>query len=296
MPFLITFSRIIKSTLQHLTRSPYHTLAAVMVMTLTFFATSLFVLVAFGSNAILKYFENKPQVTAFFKDQTSEDYILQLKGQLEQTGQATTVKYISQNEALSLYKKQNSQDPELLEFVTADILPASLEVSAVKLEYLSDLANTLAADSRVEKVIYQKDVVESLQSWALRIRVAGFALIGFLALISVLIVLVIISMNIATFGKEIEVMRLVGATSWYVRWPFILDGAIYGFLSATISTVLLVILLPRLSQYASDLIRGIEIMPQGPIFLLQIWGGTVAAAVLLGVLGSLMAVRKHLRV
>lgn len=296
MSFSITLTRILKSTFQHLTRSPYHTLAAVLVMTLTMFISSLFVLAALGSNAILKYFEGRPQVTAFFSDQASEDHILQLKSQLEQTQQATIVKYISKNEALEIYKKQNANDPSLLEFVTADILPASLEVSAAKLEYLSDLANLLAKDSLVEKVIYQKDVVESLQTWAFRLRVGGGAMVGFLALISVLIVLIVISINISSFANEVEIMRLVGATKWFVRWPFILDGAFYGLVSSILAGLIIALLLPTVFNYSSGLIRGVEILPKSWFFWLKVWLLMTGAAMTLGVSGSLLAVRKRLRI
>lgn len=296
MPIVITTSRIIKNTFQHLVRNPWYTFVAVAVMSLTFFVTSVFVLLAFGSNVVLQYFENKPQVTAFFKDQTPEDYILQLKTQLEQTGKASNVKYISKNDALNIYRKQNANEPQLLEFVTADILPASLEISATKLDYLNDLATQLKADSNIEKVLYQSDVVNSLKNWSDRIRIGGAILVGFLAFVSVLIVLVVISMNIAGSGREIEIMRLVGASSGYVRWPFLLDGAIYGFISATLSTLLLLLILPKLIQYSSDLIRGINILPQTPLFILELWGVMVICGVILGMVGSLAAIRRHLKV
>lgn len=296
MSFFVTTSRIIKSTFQHLVRNPYHTLAAILVMTLTFFVTSVFILAALGSNVILKYFENKPQVTAFFKDETSEDYINQLKNVIEETGKASNVKYVSKTEALTIYKRQNVNEPELLEFVTADILPASLEISANKIEYLNDLANLVASDARVEKVIYQREVVESLRSWSEKLRIGGIILIGFLAVVSFLIILVVISMNIASFGKEIEIMKLVGASSWYVRWPFILDGIIYGLISASISSLFLFLLLPKVSEIAAGLITGITIFPQSGLLILDIWGVMLLAGTLLGIVGSVVAIGRHLKV
>lgn len=288
--------RILRNTFQHLTRNPWHSLAAVLIMALTFFITSIFILVAMGSNKVLKYFEEKPQVTAFFKDTATEDYILQVKDNLEKTGKTSEVRFISKSEALEIYRKQNITEPELLEFVTADILPASLQISAKDISYLTDLARMLSNDAQVEKVIFQRDVVAALQSWTKNVRLAGAGLIAFLGLVSILIVLTVISMNIASFGQEIEIMRLVGASRWYVRWPFLLDGIIFGVLASLLSTGVLLILLPTLSSWAQTLFTGIDVFSFSKQVILNLWAITTGFGMLLGVVGSSAAIYKHLKV
>ncbi|MCX6726028.1 MAG: permease-like cell division protein FtsX [Candidatus Shapirobacteria bacterium] len=118
-----------RTTWTHMRRSPYQSLAAVLIMFLTFFISTVFVLTAGGFQIVLHYFETRPQVTAFLKDETTSSQIDFLQAELAQTGKVKETKYISKEEALVIYKEQNKNDPLLLEMVTASILPASIEVS-----------------------------------------------------------------------------------------------------------------------------------------------------------------------
>ena len=93
----------------------------------------------------------------------------------------------------------------------------------------------------VEEVVYQKDVIEALQRWTNGIRTSGIILVGFLILTSILITTIFISMKVAQKRSEIKILRLLGATPWFVRSPFIIEGAIYGVLAAFISWVILYI-------------------------------------------------------
>lgn len=296
MSFLTTTSRVLRNTFQHLARNPSHTLAAILTMSLTFFVIGIFTLVTVGSNQLIKYLEARPQVMAFFKDEAGDEHILQLKAQLEQSGKVSQVSYITKEQALNIYKQQNINEPQLLEFVTADILPASIEVSTTNLSDLLEVAQILQKDSLVEKVIYQKDVVENLRAWAQKARQIGVGLIAILILVSTLTVLIVISSNLASFGKEIEIMKLVGASSWYVRWPFLLDGVIFGIVSGSVAAGLLFLLLPSIKAWSAGFILGVEIFPDAHQLITNIWLGTTLAGIALGVFGSLIAIWKHLRV
>lgn len=296
MSVLVTCKRVVRNTLQHITRNPWHSLAAVSMMTLTFFVVQVFVLVALASNRVINYFENKPQVTAFFKDSASEAYILQVKSQLEKSGLVKEVTYISKQKALEIYRQQNQHDPDLLEFVTADILPASLEISPQNVDDLFEIARRLKKDALVYRVIFQQDVVESLISFTHRLRWVGLGLISILVLVTMLLMVVVISANIASFVKEIEVMRLVGAGSGFVRWPFVLDGVILGLIAASLSSGVLWVILPRVQGFVDNLIPGARVLPPPEWTLLWLWMGSLGAAVALGAVTSLVAVWRHVRV
>lgn len=281
-------------TWQHIRRSPYQALAAVMIMTLTLFVTSLFLLVAFTSQRILDYFEAKPQITVFFKEETTSKQIDQLKEKLNATGRVASQKYVSKEEALEIYREQNKGDPLLLELVTANILPASLEVSATDARYLSELNNILKDDSIVEEVIYQKDIIDTLISWTGAIRKAGMILVVFLSVISLFIILMVIGIKIASRKTEIEIMKLVGASNWYIGRPFILEGAFYGFVGAILAWGLSFLLIFYATPFLSVFLKGLEILPLHPIFMLQVFGGVAVSGLLMGSLGSSLAVWRYL--
>src|SRR5215469_10848596 len=154
-----------KTTLQHMRRSPYQSLAAVFIMMLTFLSITVFSFIVFGSSAVINFFESKPQVTAFFKDTATQENIDSLRKQIDATGMIASTKYISKDQALQIYKEQNKGDPLLLDLVTADILPASLEISTVKIEDLGTVSDILKKSPYVSEVIYQKDIVSTLARW-----------------------------------------------------------------------------------------------------------------------------------
>ena len=285
----------LKTTWTHIRRSPYQALSAVSVMTLTFFLALVFVLLAVGSSAILQYFETRPQVTAFFKDEVTVEQVETLRTKLEGTGKVAESKYVSKEEALAIYREQNKEDPLLLEMVTANILPASLEVSTKDISYLGEVAETLKQEEGVEEVVFQEEVVESLKVWTKNLRKLGLILISFLGLISFLIILVIIGMKVALRKEEIEILQLIGASGWYIRTPFLLEGLFYGLVGAFLGWGISLLLLLYTTPFLLEFLSGIPILPVPAVFMAVLLGGGLVLGGLIGTLGSLLAVKRYLR-
>lgn len=235
--------RIFRDVHTHIRRSPYQAMAAVLTMFLTFLVGGMFFLATVASLTIISYFESKPQLTVFFVQNAGEKEASQLKETLDATGKVASTTFISKDEALATYKEQNKNDPLLLEMVTADILPASLEVSAKDPTFLADLDKVIAGATGVDEVIYQSDVVDSLLSWTNAIRLIGGILGGLLVLDSLLIIGTVIAMKIALKRDEIEILTLVGASPWTIRVPFILEGGVYGVMGAGIASLLVTVLI-----------------------------------------------------
>jgi cell division transport system permease protein len=279
---------------QHIRRTPYQALAAILVTTLTFTIGAVFLLLVFGSQAILNWFETRPQVTAFFKDGTKIEQVEALKSQLNQTGKIAQIKYVSKEEALAIYREQNKNDPLLLEMVTANILPASLEVSTTNLEYLENVAEILKNNEQVEEVIFQKDVISSLSNWTRSLRRIGFGLMIALGIISLSVILVIIGMKIALRREEIDILKLVGAPSSYIRLPFLIEGVIYGLIGSLGACLLSYLLLLYSTPFLISFLAGIPLFPVNPVFLLSLFGGLIAGGIIIGALGSLLATKRYL--
>jgi len=279
----------------HMRRTPYQALAAILIMFLTFFITTVFILTAGGFQAILRYFETRPQVTAFLKDETTSSQVDTLKAKLAQTGKVKEAKYISKEEALNIYREQNKNDPLLLEMVTANILPASLEVATNDLVYLNEIAQTLRVEPAVEEVVFQEDVVKALQQWTLNIRMIGIALISIFGLVSLLVILVIIGMKITLRREEIDILQLLGASRWYIRAPFLLEGMFYGVVGAFMAWGISYLLLLYLTSYIIKFFQGIALLPVSPLFMLTVLGIEISSGIVIGSLGSLLAVKRYLK-
>ncbi len=284
-----------KTAWHHIRRSPYQAFAAIFIILQTFFVASIFTFIIFGSAKIISYFESLPQVNVFFKDEARPENITALKSQLVSSGKVSSVRFVSKQQALKIYKDKFKDDPLLLEFVTADMLPSSLEISTKDINDLAGISHTLDNSSIVQEVIFPKDVVSNLTKWTSALRKIGIGLIIILALDSIFIMMIIIGIKISQKREEIEIMRLIGATNWYVRWPFILEGVIYGLIGAFIGWSISVGALWYATPLLTTFLRGIPILPVHPLFLLELLAAEFVFAIFLGVVSSFLAVLRYLK-
>ena len=284
-----------KTTWTNIRRSPYQAIAAILIMMLTFLVVSFFTFLIGGSSKIVNYFESKPQVTAFFKNEAKQSDINSLENDLQSTGKVASVKYVSKDEALKIYREQNKNDPLLLDLVTADILPASLEISALKIEDLASISDTLKKSPVVQEVVFQKDVVSALTSWTSAIRKIGIALIVLLSLVSIFIMVTIIGIKISQKKEDIEIMRLIGATNWYIRWPFIFEGMFYGAIGAFFGWLISSLALWYSTPFLASFLRGIPVLPVSPLVLFELLAVELLLAACLGAFSSFLAVLRYLK-
>jgi len=288
----------INFTKRNIRRTPYQALAACMVMFLTFLTLSVFLLLALGSQQILGFYESKPQAIAFFKDGTTQSDIDAIKNALNQTGRITKFKYVSKEEALQIYRDRNQSNPTLLELVNANILPASLEISAITPEDLRPIAEIIKKEPVVEEVVFPEDVIASLTQATRLIRVVGGTIVGFLVTFSTLIIIMIIGFKIRIKRDEIETMKLLGASSWFIRIPFVLEGITYAvigaFLGWMVSFMTLWYFEPLLKNNLGEVAQ--NLFPTSPILILGFLLIEILVAVIVGGIGSLAAVRRYLHI
>lgn len=287
--------KFFKTAWKNIRRSPYQAIAAVFIMTLTFLAFSMFSVIFYSSAKIVDYFESKPQVTAFFKDEAKQEDIDLLKNDLNKSGLIASTKFVSKEEALKIYQDQNKNDPLLLDLVTADILPSSLEISTHNIEDLGLVSETLKKSTIVQEVVFQKDVVSTLTSWTNALRKIGVFVVTLLAIVSIFIMVIIIGIKVSQKRDDIETMRLIGAGSWYVRWPFIIEGAFYGIMGAIIGWLISTGLLLYATPHFSSFLKGIPVFPLSPVFLLELFALEIVFAILLGAFSSYLAVLRYLK-
>lgn len=285
----------LNTTWKHIRRSPYQAIAAILILTLTFFVVSIFAFIIVGSSKVIEHFESKPQVTAFFKEEVKQEEINVLKIKLDKTGKVASIRFVSKKEALKIYQDQNKDDPLLLELVTADILPASLEISTHEIEDLSVINDALKDSPLVQEVVFQKDVVATLSSWTSALRKIGIGLIVGLSVVSIFIMATIIGIKISQKRDEIEIVRLLGATNWYIRWPFIFEALLYGAIGAFFGWLIASGLLLYLSPFLASFLKGIPILPVSFIFLFELLGIEFLFAFILTVFSSFLAVLRYLK-
>lgn len=288
--------RQVRKTLKLLRRSPYQALAAALAMTLTFFVSSIFIILIIGGQIVLNFIEQRPQVIAFFKDDTPQSKINEIVDQVKSTNLTREVKFVSKEEALAIYRERNKDDPLLLESVSADFLPASIDISINRASDIAQVTKIVKERPEVERVITPENLVEQLVKWTETIRIGGLIFVSTLAAISFLIIIMVIGMRIALRREEISIMSLVGGTRWFIAKPFLIEGAIYGAIGATFAVILSYALLLFYSPNIQEFLGPIQVFPISPLFFIYLWVGEVLAAVAVGIMGAAIALGRYLKI
>jgi cell division transport system permease protein len=287
---------VVNTTWRHIRRSPYQAFAAIVTMTSTFFVVMTFALIFLGSTLLLSHLESLPQVTAFFRDDAKQEDINSVRQALDNTGKTASIKFVSKEDALKIYQEQHKNDKLLLELVTSDILPASLEVSAVKVSDLASLSKIMKASPAVEDVVFARDVVDKLAKFIEGTRIITMVLAVLLFITLSFTTLFVISLRVFVHKEEIETMRLLGAGRWHIFWPFLLEGIVYGVLSAVFSGIVTYVATPFIGKFYQDVFLGVLTFPI-PIAteLLVVFAG-IALGILASFIGGLIAVNRYIKV
>jgi len=285
-----------KTTWHHIRRSPIQSFTALLLMTFSFILVSAFIAVNSGISQVLTYFETKPEITIFIKDGLVDSDVENLKKELSGYQNIKEIKYISKEKALELYKQQNQNNPMLTEMVTASILPASLEVTVSDPKTLEQIYQNYATKTDVvDEIIYQKDIINSLLDWTSAIRKSGITITAIVVLISFFSVASIIGMKTTNRKDEIKISRLLGASNFYVKKPFLLEGIFYGFFGSLIGSILVFTVLLFSRQSINSFFQPVEFI----INDLGTYGIVIFAEIifgcLIGLLASWIGVKRYIK-
>lgn len=295
----------LKTALNNIRRSPFQALAAVFVLFVTFFVSSVLTIFIYTSHQLLKYYETRPQIIVFLKDDAGNDKIESLKDKLESDARLKKVTYVTKEQALEIYKKATKDNPLLSELVSPSVFPASLEFSVTDLSYAEPVITEIKTVDIVDEVGYTAslggeesltDVVSRLRQIAFYIRLTGGIFIGFLLGTSLILMIVIVGMKMSTRKSEMEILDLIGAMPSFIRAPVLLEALLYTitgvFAGWFVSLLLVLYLAPSLIKYFQD----IPILPSNTLALLELFGIILAAELFIGLIlslaGSVLAVAR----
>lgn len=287
-----------QTTWHHLRRSPWQSFAATLIMFLNFFAATVLVFLLFSFASLLKYFETRPEVTAFLTDSATVPQVQELQQRLSSLEGVREVRYVSKEDALKIYKEQSKDNPLLLEMVNANMLPVSLEISAQNPSFLAVIAETLKSEtSMVKEIVFPKDVVERLLVWIKVLKNGILTAIGVLSFISWVVIIVIIGMKINSHRQEVGILKSLGATHSYIRTPFLIEGIIYGLSGSIlgfICTLVIGFFLKTQIQSIETFFLPTSILPDLK-FIVLVFAGDILGGLSLGFFASYLAAGHYLK-
>lgn len=289
-------------------RTPYQSLGSFLILFLTLFLALFFFNIISFFHGVLSYVETRPQVIAYFNVKTKENDIVTLKDQIQKTGKASSVNYVSQGEALKIYRDLNKDNPLLLEMVSANILPASLEVFATKPIYLSEIAEFLRNQPIVDEVNFQKNIVDKLVTLTNILRHVSLALLVLLFVITVTVLITTTAFKISLKREEIEVLQLIGASKGYIRKPFLVEGMLFGIVSGSVAFMtfyaIFLYFQPFLRSYLTGIPKltianlatfNIFVFPPSAEFITLSYILIVSFGAAIGLIGNYLATSKYIK-
>jgi len=283
-------------TWRHIRRSPFQSLMATFTLAASFFVITAFIFLNSGLSSLLSNFETKPEITIFLKDGLDKTTLENIQKELSAYPDIKEVRFISKEKALTIYKELNKTNPLLTEMVTSSILPASFEISAYNPKVLEVIAQNFAAKTTVvDEIIYQKDVIQSLLVWTNLIRQAGIVSISLLGSIAFFMVFIIIGLKITNRKEEINIARLLGASVFYVKRPFLLEGMFYGLVGALLGFSLSLILVLNLKPILNRFFDPVVFVSSDPVFYLFWLALEILLGLLVGLLASYLVSRRYIK-
>ncbi len=271
------------------------TLSALSITTIAFalFVTGLFGLVALNMQMAIQQVAERVEIVAFVARGTSSQALTIATGDIAAFPEVAEVAYVSESEALRRARAELVEFRDAFQDLEINPLPPSIEIRLHAAYRDADHAEAVAQRLRsfefIDDVRYGEDWVQRLDGLRTIAALVGFA-IGFaFALVAIVIISVAIRITVLQRAREIHIMRLVGATDWFIRGPFLLEGALKGLAGGILATLFCYLVLAGIQSQGSPLGLGVRFFGIGEVFFLLFFG------ILLGFGGALLSVGRQLR-
>jgi cell division transport system permease protein len=278
---------------------------AISTVAITLFMVGFFLIIVYDVQAILASVKSQVEVAVYLKDNATQEFKDYIEQEIKSWEEVSEVVFVSKEQALEKFKQDN-EGSEILKEIQGNPLPASFEIKLQSPEKVEQIAlRFLTKDGTyidgVDEVIYGQNYVQKLFSITAIAGSIAFLIIIMLLLAAIVLIYNTIRLSIHARRKEIEVMKLVGATNWFVRIPFLFEGFFEGVVGSVISVIMLFFmsnyLLIRGEKAIIDTLRVKELAILGSSnVILYIYVGIIILGGLIGLLSSSFALKRYIRV
>ncbi|OGN18787.1 MAG: hypothetical protein A3F48_02465 [Candidatus Yanofskybacteria bacterium RIFCSPHIGHO2_12_FULL_41_9] len=285
-------------------RNSYLSLGTTGVMVLVLLLFSALIAINFLSLKVVTSLQEKVDITAYFKPDATEEEIMKIKEDIDELEEVVRVEYISREQALEGFKANHAGDvliQESLAELGSNPLQASLNIKATETSQYSAIVTYLEANkfrSLIDKINFYENeqVISRVESISTGLQNWGFILTMALALVAVLVTFNTIRLTIFNQRQEIEIMKLVGGSSWHIKAPFLVEGGLYGMFAAVVTLVIFYPVVYLVSPKMEMLMPNASLMGYFGSNAFQYIILVFSAGILLGVASSTIAIRRFLKV
>lgn len=293
---LSTSEYFIKEVYTSFKRNIWMTLASIFTVVLSLFILGFFSIVILNLNKMADTLESQVQISVYLKDDLSQEEIDETKETLSKIEGLQDIKFTTREEAMENFKERLGDQQFLLDALDdTNPLPDSFSLTVTSPQQVKTIADTVVALDSVESASYSQDIINHLFNLTHLIRLIGVALIILLTGAAIFIISNTIRLTVFARRKEIAIMKYVGATDWFIRWPFLLEGICLGFIGGGLATIFLYIVYNQVTQEIYEAMAFFPLIPQHP-FINYISLAILVAGIIIGALGSTISLKKFLKV
>lgn len=293
---LSTSEYFIKEVYTSFKRNIWMTLASIFTVVLSLFILGFFSIVILNLNKMADTLESQVQISVYLKDDLSQEEIDETKETLSKIEGLQDIKFTTREEAMENFKERLGDQQFLLDALDdTNPLPDSFSLTVTSPQQVKTIADTVVALDSVESASYSQDIINHLFNLTHLIRLIGIALIILLTGAAIFIISNTIRLTVFARRKEIAIMKYVGATDWFIRWPFLLEGICLGFIGGGLATIFLYIVYNQVTQEIYEAMAFFPLIPQHP-FINYISLAILVAGIIIGALGSTISLKRFLKV
>lgn len=300
---LISLQRVLKNGAVNFYRNGWLSTATISIMVLTLLVVSSLLVMSVTTNAAVSILNNKIDITVYFVKTTPEDKIIKVADELKGLREVNSIDYISKEEALSKFKDKHKNNSLLLQSLSEledNPLQSSINIKAKDPAYFANIVSFLEAGSAktiVDKINYYENqtLINKLTGFIKKVRQVGFTVIIAFAFVAFLVTFNAIRVAIYTAREEISIMRLVGASNWFIRGPFLIEGVLYGLVATVVTVVIFYPVLSIAAPYVNAFLPTMDIYGYFKNNFFQFFGIIAGLGVMLGVVSSFIAIRRYLK-
>ncbi len=290
-----TITYYIKDAFKSLKRNRTISIASIITVIITFFVLGIFSLVASNINNIVQDVKNKVDVRVVLKEDIKLIDQREIEVKLREVEGVTEVKYKSKEEEFNDLKESTHGNEGLLSGYTLQNNPytGSFVVKLQSPEYAQNVTDAVEDMSGVDKIDSQQETIDKIVNVVSGIRIIGFGLFAILIGVSIFLIMNTTKLTVYSRRREVGIMKFVGATDWFIRWPFVIEGMVIGFLGATLSCLLLFAAYSGMYSWIASHLMIVNLVSTGFIFSSLLWK-FIIGGIFIGGCASALSLRKFL--
>lgn len=302
----INVGYFVRESVQNFRRNWVMSLGAVITIYLSLLLVGIFIATGFVVNSVVESVEDKVTIQIFIKDGAATEDVNALQEQLLADALVEGVDYTTKDEALQKFKEDMEQSPEIIDQLEGNPLPASLDVTLKDPRTVEQMVSKIKEnaifmnvadrpDSPEESLKYGQQIVNKLFAFTRVIRIIEVVFVVMLGVVSLIFINNTIRLAIYARRKEIGIMRLVGASNWFIRTPFLLEGVFQSLIGASLAILSVVGLQAAILPRLKDALPFMAVTLSGTATA-QIAVALIVAGTVIGLAGSWLAMTRYLKV